>query len=114
MMLEMTTANHIPGILYLAGLRVFHVVHMDGNSSLVCTIKYLILANIFLTQVFVATTNIGSGGTLSKAISNHPYADGTSKYMQSIRKTLQFVISNFSFLASRIVEYLGSSRHCIS
>ena len=36
-----------------------------------------------LLQVFVATTNIGSGQGLSRSITYHPYSDGTSKTIPS-------------------------------
>ena len=38
--------------------------------------------HVFL-QVFVATTNIGSGQGLSRSITYHPYSDGTSKTIPS-------------------------------
>ena len=53
------------------------------------------------TQVFVATTNIGSGGTLTRTITYHPYADGISNYNKKIPSTLPLFIS---FLASLALE----------
>ena len=35
-------------------------------------------------DVFVAVTNIGSGGSLTRTITYHPYSEGTSKYRSRI------------------------------
>ena len=49
-------------------------------------------------QVFVATTNIGNGQSLSRTITYQPYPDNTSKTALCYRHLLHLHISNKEML----------------
>ena len=52
------------------------------NSYNACECKTAWGSNTYLIlQVFVATTNIGGGQSLSRTITYHPYHDGTSEWL---------------------------------
>jgi len=70
-------ATHPLGCASWAQYCISHTALLDCHAISITGAHKPLLFSFFPWQVFVATTNIGSGQSLTRTITYHPYSDGT-------------------------------------